>query len=144
MFRQRYLHIPETEPSRKAIVLWTWFEYETEMFDKNYPGNVPSERDPDSYIPVGYEARKICDEYSKFRHNQMMGIASVYGIAFDEMMSAKRQVQRTCAKVSDVIKLLYYFKEEGDTAFIDEYFNRLEKEPPIALDEKKLKEMMEW
>jgi hypothetical protein len=120
-FENQYLfEWQRDENYEKAELLWLWYDYHTEMYDRGLWSKCPSPNDDTMVILASPEARKLSNQNATRVRNYMLNIARNYCLSDEVIHSAKMSSYRSKSKMQKRIDDFEELDSQGKFKFIYE------------------------
>ncbi|AIW03577.1 hypothetical protein CPT_Moonbeam179 [Bacillus phage Moonbeam] len=98
-FENHYLGMHYEAKKRDMIDrLWLWYQFNTEMFDKNLRSSHPSPNDPDSVIIRHPADKSLASRHADRLRQQMIDVAAIHDISVEELNDSKHYSSRLSMK----------------------------------------------
>ncbi|MEK4025429.1 hypothetical protein [Sporosarcina sp. FSL W7-1283] len=120
-FKNEYLgYFHQDDDYEKAQLLWLWYDYHTEIFDRSLWSAKPSRNDESMVVLASSLAHAESNRNAMKIRNDMYEIAKSYNISHDVMHKAKTDNYRNSCKMK--VRMDTYLKlyDLGKLNFINE------------------------
>lgn len=101
-----------------ADMLWLWYDYHTEIFDRSLPYTVATPGDETGVIPTRFPYTIWSHNNAQKLLNDIYGIAKAHGVSAEEMFRAKMSEVRGRSSSQDRIDLFLNLDKKGQFEFI--------------------------
>jgi len=119
-FKQEYFHYFEHDDKYdKAQLLWLWYDYYTEMYDRTLWSQRPSPYDETMVILDSHEARSLSNRNAGELRKKIAEIARYYEIDNDTLNRAKSDSFRNRPKMNKRIEEYLQYDKLGKLNFIN-------------------------
>lgn len=106
------------EEYEKAQLLWLWYDYYTEVYDRSLWGTVPSKHDDTIVVFKSFEAQALSDKNAQKTRKEIYGVAEHYNISHQEMQKAKIDGFRSRTKMQRRIDAFLEYEKLGKFDFM--------------------------
>ncbi|WP_350253628.1 hypothetical protein [Bacillus halotolerans] len=109
------------EKSDTADLLWLWYDYHTEVFDRSLPSTIPSPNDKTAVIPTRFPYTIWSYENAQKLKNEIYWIAKDQGVTAREIFQAENSQSRERGSSQNRIDLFLELDKKGQFEFIKKY-----------------------
>ncbi|MFP2985355.1 hypothetical protein KM776_11115 [Bacillus velezensis] len=106
-----------------ADMLWLWYDYHTEIFDRSLPYTVVAPDDETTAIPTRFPYTSWSNNNAQKLLNDIYWIANAHGVSAEEMFRAKMSEVRGKSSSQDRIDLFLKLDKKGQFEFIKDVNN---------------------
>ncbi|MCY9011436.1 hypothetical protein MOE50_21045 [Bacillus inaquosorum] len=106
-----------------ADMLWLWYDYHTEIFDRSLPYTVTAPNDETAVIPTRLPYTSWSYNNAQKLLNDIYWIAKAHGVTAEEMFRAKMSEVRGRSSSQDRIDLFLKLDKKGQLEFIKDMIN---------------------
>lgn len=117
-YLNEFIHPIEKEKLEKVQALWLWYDFHTEMYDRNLGETVPSKNDETAVIPIHPKDKSLSMKYAGMLREQMTSIAKHHNIDLELLHSGRRDVFRREHNMAGRINMYMQYAELGRMDFI--------------------------
>ncbi|WP_437132732.1 hypothetical protein [Bacillus atrophaeus] len=104
-----------------ADMLWLWYDYHTEIFDRSFPYTVAAPDDETAVIPTRFPYTSWSYNNAQKLLKDIYWIAKAHGVSSEEMFRAKMSEVRGRSSSQDRIDLFLKLDKKGQFEFIKKY-----------------------
>ncbi|MGF9745719.1 hypothetical protein ABEX05_00335 [Bacillus velezensis] len=106
-----------------ADMLWLWYDYYTEIFDRSLPYTVTAPDDETGVIPIQFPYTSWSYNNAQKLLNDIYWVAKVHGVSAEEMFRAKMSEVRGKSSSQNRIDLFLKLDKKGQFEFIKDMIN---------------------
>ncbi|MEK4824596.1 hypothetical protein NSS71_08555 [Niallia sp. FSL W8-0951] len=117
--REYFCEWMKDEKYEKALLLWLWYDYQTETYDLSLWGIMPSKFDETMVVFNNYEAKKLSSINAERVRREMNSIADKHEIDYETMILAKNDSFRGRMKMQARLELYLEYEKMGKFNFIN-------------------------
>lgn len=107
----------------KAQLLWLWYDYYTETYDRSLWGTVPSKHDETMVVFKSCEARCLANKNAERVRKEIYAVAEQCNINNEVMMKAKNDSFRGRMKMQGRLETFVEYEKQGKFSFIYKLIN---------------------
>lgn len=118
-FKSDYLGIwVKDDEYDKAQLLWLWYDYHTEIYDRSLWGTAPSRHDETMVVFRSYESQSLASKNAAEIRRKIYNIAKYYNISNETMMNTKNDSFRGRMKIQVRLDMYEEYNKQGKFSFI--------------------------
>ncbi|PLR72238.1 hypothetical protein [Bacillus sp. UMB0728] len=120
-FKQEYIsEWVQDDAYEKAELLWLWYDYQTEIYDRSLWGQRPAPDDETMVILTSPEARGLSNKNALKYRRLLLQVASCFNISDEILHNTKNNSYRNKSRMSKRIEDYLYLEKLGEFDFIKE------------------------